>query len=105
MRQCKHPNIVQFYTAFVTGKKLWVVMQLMDCGSVLDVLRYWEQRKEGGVLSEPVIATILRDVLLALDYFHKNGQMHRDLKAGNILLSSSGAVALAGESWSGPVLV
>ncbi|RVX08685.1 Serine/threonine-protein kinase fray2 [Vitis vinifera] len=44
---------------------------------------------------EPVIATLLREVLKALVYLHNHGHIHRDVKAGNILIDSNGAVKLA----------
>ena len=41
-----------------------------------------------------MIATIIRDVLLGLDYLHQNGEMHRDIKAGNIFIKKNGTIYL-----------
>jgi thousand and one amino acid protein kinase len=46
-------------------------------------------------LADKEIATIMRDTLDALSYIHQKGYIHRDIKAGNILLNDEGLVKLA----------
>ncbi|KAL3833155.1 hypothetical protein ACJIZ3_007891 [Penstemon smallii] len=86
-----HPNLLRAHCSFTTGHNLWVVMPYMSGGSCLHIMK--SAYPEG--FEEPVIATVLYEVLKALVYLHDHGHIHRDVKAGNILIDSNGAIKLA----------
>jgi serine/threonine-protein kinase OSR1/STK39 len=48
-----------------------------------------------GFKNEALIATIIRESLKGLEYLHKHDHMHRDIKAGNILVGKHGEIKLA----------
>lgn len=85
-----HPNVLKSHCSFVSDHNLWVVMPYMAGGSCLHILK--AAHPDG--FEEVVIATVLRDVLKGLEYLHHHGHIHRDVKAGNILVDSRGAVKL-----------
>ena len=87
-----HPNIVQ---VFDTGKdqatgRQFIVMEWVDGPSCAEIL------KELGRLEPPEAVEILRQACRGLDFAHRNGVVHRDVKPGNLLRArESGQVKLA----------
>lgn len=75
-------------------------MEYCGAGSVSDIMRL---RKK--TLSEDEISTILSDTLKGLEYLHLRRKIHRDIKAGNILLNSEGHAKLADFGVAGQLTV
>lgn len=91
MALLSHPNILRAHCSFTVDSHLWVVMPFMAAGSLHSIIS--SSFPDG--LSEPCIAIILKEILTALSYLHNQGHIHRDIKAGNILVDSDGNVKLA----------
>lgn len=101
MKMTNHPNVLKCYCSFVHKDQLWLVTQLMNKGSCLHVMNLLKKKGLGEGLKEDFVAIILHETLKGLLYFHENGQIHRDIKAGNILLDSEGHVVIADFGVSG----
>lgn len=90
MKDISSPFTVRYCGCISYQDSLMILMEYCDRGSIRDLIDSTEKN-----LDEPQIAFILKDVLLALDFLHnKQKTIHRDIKAGNILLNSKGAVKI-----------
>ncbi|GLD58048.1 serine/threonine-protein kinase 4-like protein [Lates japonicus] len=90
MQQCNSPHVVRYYGSYFKNSDLWIVMEYCGAGSVSDIIRIRNK-----TLTEEEIATILQSTLKGLEYLHFMRKIHRDIKAGNILLNTEGQAKLA----------
>nr|XP_020456429.1 STE20-like serine/threonine-protein kinase isoform X1 [Monopterus albus] len=90
LASCNHYHIVKLLDAFYFEGKLWILIEFCAGGAVDAIMLELERP-----LTEPQIRAVCRQTLEALSYLHENKVIHRDLKAGNILLSLDGDVKLA----------
>lgn len=75
--QCHSPTVVSVYGSFVQETQLWIIMEYLGGGSMLDILKSLNNTNEGSGIEEKYIAVIIHEVLLSLDYLHSMGLIHR----------------------------
>ncbi|MFD4428822.1 ADP-ribosylglycohydrolase family protein [Nocardia sp. NPDC058497] len=82
--QLDHPNIITVYDRGVDEDRLWIAMQFVDGvdAAAVPVQQFGIER----------IAQIITQTASALDYAHRQGVLHRDVKPANILLSRTAGV-------------
>lgn len=91
LKTCNHPNIVRYFGSCANNGSLWILMDLCSGGSLIDVI----QKCPNYRLNEEQLGCVLNSVLEGLLYLHSKRIIHRDLKAGNILISEKGDVKIA----------
>ncbi|XP_023817793.1 serine/threonine-protein kinase TAO1 [Oryzias latipes] len=89
LRRIKHPNSIEYKGCFLRETTAWLVMEYC-LGSASDLLEVHKKP-----LQEVEIAAITDGALQGLAYLHSHNMIHRDIKAGNILLTEPGQVKLA----------
>jgi tRNA A-37 threonylcarbamoyl transferase component Bud32 len=88
----QHPNIVQVYDSGrdADSGRHYIVMEYVDGPSCADLLR------DHGSFAVDDCVSYVRDACRGLDYAHRAGVVHRDVKPGNLLVAEdSGTVKLA----------
>ncbi|XP_076814978.1 serine/threonine-protein kinase 10-like isoform X1 [Clavelina lepadiformis] len=90
LASCNHPNVVKLLDAYYYELNLWVLIEFCDGGALDSIMVELERG-----LNEDQIKVVCRQTCEALQYLHQRKIIHRDLKAGNILLTMAGDVKLA----------
>uniref|UniRef100_A0A672UT63 non-specific serine/threonine protein kinase n=1 Tax=Strigops habroptila TaxID=2489341 RepID=A0A672UT63_STRHB len=89
LQKIKHPNSIEYKGCYLREHTAWLVMEYC-LGSASDLLEVHKKP-----LQEVEIAAITHGALQGLAYLHSHNMIHRDIKAGNILLTEPGQVKLA----------
>jgi serine/threonine-protein kinase len=84
----KDPGLVEIYDQGIDGRHAFLVMELVEGGTLRELLR------ERGPMPPHAVAAVLRPVLGGLAAAHHAGLVHRDVKPENVLISDDGAVKL-----------
>ncbi|GAB9464738.1 Camk protein kinase [Globisporangium polare] len=81
LNRLKHPHVISHHGFYSEGDSYYLVLDYCAGGGLERVL------KDSKFLPEAQAKRVIRQVLSALEYCHSMGQIHRDVKAENILLS------------------
>uniref|UniRef100_A0A8C2XA27 non-specific serine/threonine protein kinase n=1 Tax=Cyclopterus lumpus TaxID=8103 RepID=A0A8C2XA27_CYCLU len=89
LQRIQHPNSIEYKGCYLREHTAWLVMEYC-LGSASDLLEVHKKP-----LQEVEIAAITHGALQGLAYLHSHNMIHRDIKAGNVLLTEPGQVKLA----------
>ena len=91
LKSLNHRNIVQYLGSFQTRQYLYIIMELVEAGTLASMVK----RGSLGSIPEALIGYFVDQILQGLSYLHSMGITHRDIKGANILTTSDGLVKLA----------
>lgn len=94
-----HPTIVRLFYTFQDESYLYLCMELVPGGELLDLIRAKKDEKQArGIEGEACDMQVTRfytaEIILALEYMHSQGVVHRDLKPENILITETGHIKI-----------
>ncbi|KAG0463844.1 hypothetical protein HPP92_019913 [Vanilla planifolia] len=89
LKNLTHPNIVRYLGTAREEDTLNILLEFVPGGSISSLLGKF------GSFPEPVIKMYTKQLLQGLEYLHKNGIIHRDIKGANILVDNKGCIKLA----------
>ena len=84
MARLQHPNIVHVDEVVYDEGPVYMVMEMVRRGSLMDILRH------NGPMPPRLASAVLQPVLAALAVAHQAGIIHRDIKPHNILMTETG---------------
>ncbi|CAD8206763.1 unnamed protein product [Paramecium octaurelia] len=82
LQTLKHPKIVKMKEYYVDSKHFYIVMEYLEGKSLKQLLR-------SRILVEQEIFIILKQILVCVNYIHKEGYVYRDIKQENVLFGES----------------
>jgi serine/threonine protein kinase len=97
LENLKHPFLVKLYYAFQSSQRLYLITEFIQGGDY-----FYHLRKEKKFTEEKT-KFYMAEIVLALEYLHKNKYIYRDLKPENVLIGIDGHVKLTDFGLSKPI--
>ncbi len=83
LERVRHPNLVRMLDTIWDGDNIYMVMELISGGE------FFEFCVAAGALTEPQAQGFWRQLVSGVDYLHRGGISHRDIKLENLVLDSN----------------
>ncbi|CAM8960696.1 unnamed protein product [Rhodiola kirilowii] len=88
MKLVKHPNVLQLYEVMASKSKIYYIMEYAKGGELCNKL-------SKGRLKENKARKYFQQLINAIDFCHRRGVYHRDLKLENLLLDGNGVLKIS----------
>ncbi len=86
LKKLSNPRILNVYEVLDTPKYFFIFMELIEGGSLKDlIIRRYNNKKQDYLFKDSECAIIIKGILEAVEFLHQNNIIHRDLKPENIM--------------------
>ena len=86
LKKLDNPRILNVYEVLDTPKYFFIFMELIEGGSLKDlIIRRYTNKNDNYLFKDSECAIIIKGILEAVEFLHQNSIIHRDLKPENIM--------------------
>ena len=96
MSSISHPYIVNLYCTFYDNNYYYFVYEFFEGTNLENFVKNYQKNNPNGHISQQLIISIFKQILLGLNYLHGKGILHRDLKADTILIDKNNNIKITG---------
>ena len=86
LKEVDHPNIIKLIEVQETSTHFYLVMELCNGGGLSDCLEEYKKTYKKA-FPEETVQYLMRQIVSAINYLHKKGILHRDIKLDNVLIN------------------